>query len=81
VIPGDMTLKELLAERDLRYDAAAMLTGVDKATISRIATGKARARPETIVRLARTLGTSARRMGAICDASYAAAHPDERVPV
>jgi plasmid maintenance system antidote protein VapI len=80
VISGDMTLKELFAERDLRYDAAAMLAGVDKATISRIANGKARARPETTVRLARALGISARRMGAICEASYAAAHSDEQVP-
>lgn len=72
-----MTLKELLAERDLRYDAVALIAGVDKATISRIANGKARARPETVVRLARALGISARRMEAIC-----ASVPDdtERVP-
>lgn len=74
-----MTLKDLFAERDLRYDAAAVLAGVDKATISRIANGKARARPETIVRLARALGVSARRMETICAASHAAANPDERV--
>jgi transcriptional regulator with XRE-family HTH domain len=72
-----VTLKELLAQRDLRYDAVAMIAGVDKATISRIANGKARARPETIIRLARALGISARRMADIC-----AAVPDEdqRVP-
>jgi plasmid maintenance system antidote protein VapI len=75
-----VTLKDLLTERGLRYDAAAMLADVDKATISRIANGKAQARPETVVRLARALGISARRMGAICAASHAAAHPDERVP-
>ena len=74
-----MTLKDLFAERDLRYDAAAMLANVNKATISRIANGKARARPETVVRLAKALGISARRMEAICEASHAAAHPDERV--
>jgi len=74
------TLKGLLAERDVPYDAAALLARVDKATISRIATGKIRARPETVVALARALGVSARRMQAACDASYAAAHPEERVP-
>ena len=75
-----MTLKDLLGERGLRYDAAAMLADVDKATISRIANGKARARPETVVRLARALGISARRMEAICAASHADAHSDEQVP-
>lgn len=74
-----MTLKDLFAERGLKYDAAAMLADVDKATISRIANGKARAKPETVVRLARALGISARRMEAICAASHSAAHPDERV--
>jgi len=75
-----MTLKELLADRNLRLDAAGMLAGVNKATISRIANGKARARPETVVRLARPLGISARRMQLICDASWAAANEDEQVP-
>jgi plasmid maintenance system antidote protein VapI len=74
-----VTLKDLFAERGLRYDAAAMLADVDKATISRIANGKARARPETVVRLARALGISARRMETICAASHAAANPDDRV--
>lgn len=72
-----MTLKELLAERDLRYDAVALIAGVDKATISRIANGKAQARPETVVRLARALGISARRMQVICAGAQAS---DERVP-
>lgn len=72
-------LKALLSERGLRYDAAAMLADVDKATISRIANGKMRARPETVVRLATALGISARRMKAICDAAYEAAHVSERV--
>ena len=74
-----MTLKDLFAERGLKYDAAAMLADVDKATISRIANGKTQARPETIVRLSRALGISARRMEAICAASHAAAHSSERV--
>ena len=75
-----MTLKDLFAERGLKYDAAAMLADVDKATISRIANGKTRARPETIVRLSRALGISARRMEAICAASHTAAHSSEQVP-
>jgi plasmid maintenance system antidote protein VapI len=75
-----VTLKDLIAERDLRYDALALLGQTDKATISRIATGKMRARPETVVRLARALGVSARRMQSLCDESWAAAHPGERVP-
>jgi transcriptional regulator with XRE-family HTH domain len=72
-----MTVKQLLTERGLRLDAMALITGKDKATISRIATGKVRARPETVVAMSRALGISARRMQAICDASWDAAHPDE----
>jgi plasmid maintenance system antidote protein VapI len=77
-----VTLKELFAERgNPPLDALALLAGTDKATISRVSNGRQRARPETVVRLARALGVSARRMQALCDASYAAAHhPDERVP-
>jgi transcriptional regulator with XRE-family HTH domain len=72
-----MTLRELLAERGLRFDAVGLLAGKDKATISRIAGGKAKAQPETVVRLAKALGISARRMQGICDESWAAAHPEE----
>ena len=72
-----MTLRELLAERAVRMDAAALLAGKDKATVSRVAGGKTRARPETVVALARALGVSARRMQAICDESWRAAHPEE----
>lgn len=75
-----MTLKQLFIERGLRLDAVGLITGKDKATISRIATGKARARPETVVAMARALGISARRMQAICDESWAAAHEDEAIP-
>jgi transcriptional regulator with XRE-family HTH domain len=76
-----MTLRELMAERHIRLDGAAILSGKDKATISRIAAGKSRAQPETVVALARGLGISARRMQAICDESWRVAHPnDERVP-
>jgi len=71
------TLRELLAQRGLSLDAAAVLAGVDTSTISRIASGRNRARPETIVRLSRGLGISARRFQGICDASWRAAHPDD----
>ena len=71
-----MTLKQLLADRGIRMDAAGLLCGRDKATISRIAAGKTRAQPETIVAMARALGLSARRMQTICDESWEAAHPE-----
>lgn len=69
-----MTLRDFLVSRDIRQDAAAVLAGVDASTISRIGMGQTRARPQTVVRLARALGVSARRMQAMCDASWAAAH-------
>jgi len=72
-----VTLREFLMLRGVRMDAAGLLAGVDASTISRIAAGKARARPATIVRLATALGTSARRMQAICDESWRTAHPEE----
>lgn len=59
-------LRELLRERGLTFDAAAVLADVDTSTISRIVNGQMSARPETIVRLARALGISAKRMQAIC---------------
>lgn len=75
-----MTLKEFIAERgNPPLDALALLAGTDKGTISRISNGRQRARPETVVRLARSLGVSARRMQALCDASYDVAHPAEQV--
>jgi hypothetical protein len=55
-------------------DAAGLLAGVDGSTISKIAGGKVRARPKTVVRLATSLGVSARRMQAMCDESWAAAN-------
>jgi plasmid maintenance system antidote protein VapI len=65
-----MTLRDFLSERGIRMDAAGLLAGVDASTISRIASGKARARPGTVVRLAAALGTSARRMQCMCDNSW-----------
>ena len=71
------TLRELLTQRGLSLDAASVLAGVDPSTISRIANGHTRARPETIVRLSRGLGISARRFQGICEASWQAARADD----
>lgn len=70
------TLRELLTERNIRMDAAAMLAEVSTSTISRICSGTEKARPVTIAKLAQALGVSARRMQALCDASHAAAHDE-----
>ena len=71
--------REFLRERDITMEAAGVLAGVDASTISRICTGQARARPRTVVSLARALGVSAKRMQAMCDSHWLAAHPDELV--
>jgi transcriptional regulator with XRE-family HTH domain len=71
-----MTLREFLGARGVRMDAAGLLAGLDGSTISKIAAGKVRARPKTVVRLATSLGVSARRMQAMCDASWAAANAE-----
>lgn len=64
------TLRDLLDARDLTMDAAAVLGGVDTATISRVCSGHARPTPQTVVRLARALGVNARRMAQICDQAW-----------
>jgi plasmid maintenance system antidote protein VapI len=46
-------------------DATAVLAGVETSSISRIVNGQMGARPETIVRLARALGISAKRLEAM----------------
>ena len=69
------TLRDLLTERDIRMDAAAVLAGVSTSTISRVCSGTEQARPQTVVSLAKALGVSARRMQSLCDAAYSAAHP------
>jgi plasmid maintenance system antidote protein VapI len=58
-------LRELLRERGLTFDAAAVLAGVETSTISRIVNGQISPRPETVVRLARALGISAKRLQAM----------------
>ena len=54
--------------------------GVTRATVSRWVNGQMRARPQTIVTLARALGISPKRLEAMTVAAWDAAHPDERVP-
>ena len=61
-------LRELREQRGLTVDAMALLAECDKATISRIETGRSRAGVEVVVRLAKVLGISARRMRTLCDA-------------
>lgn len=70
------SLRGLLRDRGLTYDATSVMAGVDIGVISRIVNGKRRASPETIVRLARALRISARRLQAMADAAYDAAHAD-----
>jgi len=69
----------LLRARGLTYEAAAVLAQVETSTISRIVRGQSRARPQTIVALARALGISPKRLEAMADAAWGAAHPDEQV--
>lgn len=58
-----MGLRELRKERGLTLEAVSVLADdVDIATISRIERGLTRPRPDTVVKLARGLGISARRM-------------------
>jgi transcriptional regulator with XRE-family HTH domain len=68
------TLRELLQIRGLTLEAAAVLAGTDASTISRVMNGLQRARPATVVRLARALGVSAKRLQAMCDLAWATSH-------
>jgi transcriptional regulator with XRE-family HTH domain len=60
-----MNLRTLRQERGLTLEAVTVLGGPDPATVSRVERGLVQPRPETIVRLARALGMSARRMASI----------------
>ena len=73
-------LRAFLASRGISQDACGVLAGVDRSTVSLIVNGKTRARPTTVVKLARALGVKATRMQAMCEAHWLAAHPDEQVP-
>lgn len=72
-------LGEFLAGRRFPLEAVALLTELDESTVSRIVNGKARARPTTIVAMSTGLGVGARRMKAMCDAAWQAAHEPEGV--
>jgi plasmid maintenance system antidote protein VapI len=72
-------LRELFRERDLTFDAVSVLAGVETSSISRIVNGQMGAKPETIVRLARALGISAKRLQAMIPAGTAR-DDDEPVP-
>ena len=72
---AQQTLRDLLTERGIRMDAAALKAGVSPSTISRICSGTEKAKPETVVSLARALRVSARRMQSLCDAAHAPTDP------
>jgi transcriptional regulator with XRE-family HTH domain len=70
-------LADLLKARGINQQAAAVLAGVDQGSISKICTGRVKARPVTIVKLAQALGIAPKRMQSMCNAHWLAAHPDE----
>jgi len=76
-LPSSDAFGDLLRDRGLTYEAAAVLAQVETSTISRIARGQSKARPQTIVTLARALGISPKRLEAMTDAAWAAAHPEK----
>lgn len=73
-------LGALLRDRGLTYEAAAVLAQVETSTISRIVRGQSKAKPQTIVTLARALGISAKRLEAMARAAWETAHSGEKVP-
>ncbi|HEY7325286.1 MAG TPA: helix-turn-helix transcriptional regulator [Streptosporangiaceae bacterium] len=75
------SLRDLLRQRGLSYEATAVLAGVDTSAISRIVNGKRQPRPETIVQLARALGISAKRLQAMASAAQEAADADDDAAV
>jgi plasmid maintenance system antidote protein VapI len=78
-VQADSSLRDLFRQRGLSFEAVSVMAGVDTSVISRVVNGKRQARPETIVKLARALGISARRLQAMADAAYDAEHADEAV--
>jgi transcriptional regulator with XRE-family HTH domain len=61
------TLRELRAERGLSQAAVALLADLDVSQVSRIERGLSKARPTSIVKLARALGIGADRMRQILE--------------
>jgi transcriptional regulator with XRE-family HTH domain len=55
-------LRDLRRARGLTLEAVSVLSGIDVATVSRIERGQVEPRPDTIVKLARGLGMSAKRV-------------------
>lgn len=74
------SLGDLLRDRGLTYEATAVLGQCETSTISRIVRGQSKAKPQTIVALARALGISAKRLEAMTTAAWDAAHSGEQVP-
>lgn len=70
------SLRDLIRDRGLSFDAVAVMSDLDTSAVSRVVNGKRQARPETIVKLARGLGVSAKRIKLMADAAYQAAHSD-----
>jgi transcriptional regulator with XRE-family HTH domain len=70
------SLRDLIHDRGLSYEAVAVLAKIDVSAVSRIVNGKRQPRPETVVVLARALGISARRLQDMATAAWAAAHDD-----
>lgn len=62
-----MTLRDLRLGRGLTLEALGHMAGLDIATISKIERGLQEPRPETVVKLARGLGMSVRRLVAVMD--------------
>ena len=73
------TLRELLDQRRIPLDAAALLADVDTSAVSRWRSGEARPRPTSLIRLAQGLGISVTRMRKIIDRTMAEA--EQRKPV
>ena len=66
-----MDFREYLRSEGLPMEAAAVAGGVNVATVSRICNGQQAPRPITIVKLARGLGVSPKRMEQMVQASLA----------
>jgi plasmid maintenance system antidote protein VapI len=71
------TLGDEITRRGLTHEQTAVLGGVQPSTINRIVAGQVRARPKTVVSLAKAFGIGAQRMQRMCEAHYFAAHPGE----
>jgi plasmid maintenance system antidote protein VapI len=75
--PAPLNAAALFSSRGLTHPAVSVLADIHPSTVGRIVRGEQRARPETVVALARALGIDARRMRRLCDAHYLAARSAE----